>query len=114
MEWDPVGPVSNPLGTTAEYNDTKHEPRIAAHPLSFRIPGMPRPVRHLPVLQKWDCQVCGNCCHQYQVAVTEEERQRIQAQDWSELGKTPLFKRLGWFSRRFRLNHREGGACVFL
>jgi lysine-N-methylase len=75
---------------------------------------MSRPVRHLPVLQKWDCQVCGNCCHQYQVAVTEEERQRILAQDWSELGMTPLFKRLGWFSRRYRLNHRKDGACVFL
>jgi lysine-N-methylase len=75
---------------------------------------MARPVRHLPVLQNWDCQVCGNCCYQYQVAVTDEERRRIQSQDWSELGRIPLFKRLGWFSRRYRLNHRPDGACVFL
>jgi lysine-N-methylase len=65
-------------------------------------------------LQNWDCQVCGNCCYQYQVAVTEEERQRILAQDWSELGKVRPFKRLGWFSRRYCLNHRPDGACVFL
>jgi lysine-N-methylase len=65
-------------------------------------------------LQNWDCQVCGNCCYQYQVAVTDEERQRILAQEWSELGKVRLFKRLGWFSRRYRLNHRPDGACVFL
>jgi signal transduction histidine kinase len=36
------------------------------------------PIRHLPVLQNWDCHVCGTCCKEYQVSVTDEERRRIE------------------------------------
>src|SRR5579871_105593 len=79
---------------------------------------MSLPVRHLPVLQNWDCQGCGNCCRDYQITVTEEERQRILAQGWEgrpEVGGLPLFVRAGppW-ARQYRLNHREDGSCVFL
>ncbi len=79
---------------------------------------MSSPVRHLPVLQNWDCQGCGNCCRDYQITVTEEERQRLLAQGWEDhpdLGGLPLFVRAGppW-ARHYRLNHREDGACVFL
>lgn len=79
---------------------------------------MSLPVRHLPVLQNWDCQGCGNCCRDYQITVTEEERQRILAQGWEgqpEMGGLPLFVRAGppW-ARHYRLNHREDGSCVFL
>jgi lysine-N-methylase len=79
---------------------------------------MSLPVRHLPVLQNWDCQGCGNCCRDYQITVTEEERQRILTQGWEgrpEMGGLPLFIRAGppW-ARHYRLNHREGGSCVFL
>ena len=38
-------------------------------------------IRHLPVVQNWDCHVCGTCCKEYQVALTEEERKRIDALD---------------------------------
>lgn len=79
---------------------------------------MSLPVRHLPVLQNWDCQGCGNCCHDYQITVTADERQRILAQGWdkdAEIDGLPLFIRIGppW-NRRYRLNHRADGACVFL
>ena len=33
---------------------------------------MSMPVRHLPIVQNWDCHTCGNCCREYQVDVTEE------------------------------------------
>ena len=33
------------------------------------------PVRHLPVIQQWDCHGCGECCREYEVHVTEAERQ---------------------------------------
>ena len=32
------------------------------------------PIRHLPVLQNWDCHVCGTCCKEYQVEVSPEEK----------------------------------------
>lgn len=79
---------------------------------------MPLPIRNLPVAQNWDCQVCGNCCREYQVPVTGEERRRISAQGWDrdpELVGVALFERKGrWWSRRYRLAHRPDEACVFL
>jgi lysine-N-methylase len=78
---------------------------------------MSLPVRHLPVLQKWDCQSCSRCCREYQIPVTEEERRRLQALDWADdavVGDHPLFKRVGpWWARRYVLNHTDD-HCVFL
>lgn len=77
------------------------------------------PVRHLPVIQQWDCHGCGECCREYEVHVTEAERQRILGQGWENdpaVGNIPLFVRVGrWWSRRYRLNTRPGDdACIFL
>jgi lysine-N-methylase len=79
---------------------------------------MPLPIRHLPVLQNWDCHVCGTCCQEYVVTVTDEERKRIEAQGWdrdADLGGHVPFIRQGppW-AREWRLNHRPDGSCVFL
>jgi lysine-N-methylase len=79
---------------------------------------MPSPVRQLPVLQNWDCHVCGNCCKEYRVAVSDEERQRIEAQGWAEdpaLRGEPLFETHGppWARQHF-LHHRADDSCVFL
>ena len=79
---------------------------------------MALPIYHLPVLQNWDCHVCGTCCQEYQVTVTEEERQRILAQGWdkdADLGGLEPFVEHGpRKARRHRLNHREDDSCVFL
>jgi len=79
---------------------------------------MSLPVRHLPIVQNWDCHVCGSCCKEYLVTITEEERKRIEAQDWQGdevVGGRPLFKKRGpWWRRRYQLNHRSDGSCVFL
>jgi lysine-N-methylase len=79
---------------------------------------MPLPVRHLPVLQNWDCQGCSNCCREYQIGVTEDERRAIEEQGWADdpaLDGLPLFQAKGpWWARRYQLNHRTDGACVFL
>jgi len=37
---------------------------------------MPLPIYHLPVVQNWDCHVCGTCCKEYQVGLTDEERRK--------------------------------------
>lgn len=80
---------------------------------------MSLPVRSsLPVLQNWDCHQSGNCCKEYQVAITDEERQRIEAQGWAgepDFQGVPLFTAHGppW-ARQYHLNHRADGSCVFL
>lgn len=73
----------------------------------------------LPVIQKYSCHSCGNCCRQHEILVTEEERQRILGQNWTEADGVPAgmkaFVRVGGlFSKRYRLANREDGACVFL
>ena len=78
---------------------------------------MSLPVRHLPLVQNWDCHVCGQCCKEYTVHVTPEEQAKIEQQGWAKLPEfagIPLIVRDGWFSRRMRLNHRADGSCVFL
>ena len=93
---------------------------------SLRTPSpgrsMALPIRHLPVLQNWDCHVCGTCCQEYVVTVTDEEKKRIDAQGWdrdADLGGFVPFVRHGppWARtmaaqpparRQLRLPEREG------
>lgn len=79
---------------------------------------MSLPIRHLPVIQNWDCHTCGQCCREYDVAVTKEERERIESQGWQadpDIGKTPLFVPTGMpWSGEYRLNHKKGHGCIFL
>jgi lysine-N-methylase len=79
---------------------------------------MALPVRHLPVVQNWDCHSCGNCCRELHVEITDAERQRIEALGWDDaqdLKGEPRFVREGpWWARRTRLNRRPDGSCVFL
>jgi lysine-N-methylase len=76
------------------------------------------PIRQLPVIQNWSCHQCGNCCREYFVTVTDEEKNRIEEQGWAEEPEfqgQPLFVPLGppW-RREYRLAHRADGSCVFL
>src|SRR5437870_11286653 len=75
------------------------------------------PVRHLPLVQNWDCHACGQCCKEYTVHVTAEERAKIDEQGWAKLPEfegVPLVVRDGRWGSRYRLNHRADGSCVFL
>src|SRR5260370_6643573 len=75
-------------------------------------------IHHLPVVQNWDWHVCGTCCKEYLVTITHEEKKRIEEQGWDrdkDLGGYEPFKRVGLFwKRRYQLNHRPDGSCVFL
>ncbi len=78
---------------------------------------MTLPIYHLPVVQNWDCHVCGTCCQEYRVTVTEAERLRIEAQGWDReadlAGREPF---LPHDAKRGLsvLNHRDDDSCVFL
>jgi lysine-N-methylase len=77
------------------------------------------PIRQLPTIQNWSCHQCGNCCREYYVSVTDEEKQRIEQQGWAarpEFQGTPLF---AWYAgppwrKEYRLTHRADGSCIFL
>jgi lysine-N-methylase len=78
---------------------------------------MALPIHHLPVVQNWDCHVCGTCCQEYRVTVTEEEKQRIEAQGWDrdkDLGGCEPFLPHDKKRGLYILNHREDDSCVFL
>ncbi|MEE3366071.1 MAG: YkgJ family cysteine cluster protein [Planctomycetota bacterium] len=74
----------------------------------------------LPTIQNWSCHSCSECCTRHVVEITEEERQRLLDQGWSDEDEftegTPVVVRdLGPFwNRRWRLGQKPGGACVFL
>ena len=74
----------------------------------------------LPTIQNWSCHNCSGCCRQHLIEITEEERQRILQQQWSQQdGIEPeqpvVVPHAGppW-RKRYRLAHRSDGACVFL
>lgn len=71
----------------------------------------------LPVLvpripgQSWSCHSCGNCCRSLVGALTEEDKTRIDDQNWgNKLGAAP-YVRVG---KGWALNKRDDNACVFL
>ncbi|QDT38698.1 YkgJ family cysteine cluster protein [Stratiformator vulcanicus] len=72
----------------------------------------------LPVLQNWSCHNCGGCCRQHLVEITAAEKDRIEKQRWADdtaLGPgTPAVVPLSPRQKRWRLNQRPDGACVFL
>ena len=77
---------------------------------------MALPVRSLPVIQRWDCHGCSDCCRTYHVRVSPAEKERILSQGWdtaTELGGLPP---VVWDAAlgSDRLNHTPDGACVFL
>ncbi|MBM83450.1 MAG: hypothetical protein CMJ78_23065 [Planctomycetaceae bacterium] len=75
---------------------------------------------NLPTIQNWSCHSCGGCCRQHLIELTEEERQRIIEQNWTEADGIPAdqpvmvkMSRMPW-SKTYRLGHQPDGACVFL
>jgi lysine-N-methylase len=75
------------------------------------------PVMQLPVVQHWECHASGSCCKEHRIPLTDAERARIAAQGWDaegDLSGYPPFHRGGWLRRRYFLNHRPDGSCVFL
>jgi lysine-N-methylase len=76
------------------------------------------PVRHLPVLQNWDCQGCTDCCREYRVYLSDEDRRRLAEQDWEQEPEAAgrqweVQEGPGRFAR-YHLKQRADGRCLFL
>lgn len=73
----------------------------------------------IPETQNFTCHSCTHCCRTYIVTVTDEERERLLRLGWEEKLNLPadkLFQRIevGGGREKWRLEHDESGACVFL
>jgi lysine-N-methylase len=70
----------------------------------------------LPVIQNWSCHNCGGCCREHLIEITEDEKRRIEKQGWTQKDgipmDRPIIQKIG--SKRYRLAHKDDGACVFL
>ena len=81
---------------------------------------MPAPRLQLPTIQNWSCHSCAGCCRQHLIEITDEERRRIEGQNWTAAdgvsGDRPV---VTWhagppWKKRYRLAHQSNGACAFL
>ena len=61
--------------------------------------------------QRWSCNSCGNCCRALVGHLFEEDRRKIDAQQWGTRLRAEPYVKAG---REWVLNKRPGGACVFL
>ncbi len=78
---------------------------------------MTRPIRPLPVVEKWDCHCCGLCCHGNTIILDEDDLAKLRSQRWQQ---HPDFRNVKTVVResllggRHVLAKRADGACVFL
>lgn len=77
---------------------------------------MPLSLRTLPILENWDCQGCGICCHGALVVLNDSDLNQFRSQHWEDhpdfKGKKTLV-RFGMFDNRYRLAQRGDGTCIF-
>ncbi|UCG15530.1 MAG: YkgJ family cysteine cluster protein [Phycisphaerales bacterium] len=61
--------------------------------------------------QRWDCHSCTRCCRELVGDLRDEDRRKIDAENWADrLGVAPYVS----VGRKWALNKRDDGACVFL
>lgn len=74
-------------------------------------------IKTLPIVERWDCSGCGNCCRGSVIPLSDDDLQRLEKQGWEKhpdfLGVAATVKQ-GWGSKRRQLAQRPDGSCVFL
>ncbi|MCA9076068.1 MAG: YkgJ family cysteine cluster protein [Planctomycetaceae bacterium] len=73
----------------------------------------------LPTIQNWNCHSCSECCKQHGIFVTDEDKARIEQQEWTEADGIPAGQELfvkegGWLGKSWYRLAQPNGACVFL
>jgi lysine-N-methylase len=78
---------------------------------------MAMPIKTLPMVERWGCVGCGNCCRGSRIPLDDTDLQRLQAQRWQEhpdFRSARIVTRAGWLPGRYQLAQRDDGTCVFL
>ena len=75
---------------------------------------------HAPGFVNYACQLCGWCCHQYDISFSQADFDRLSKLDWGRLEPALAGKEWAAPLREFgnpdshRLRYAADGACVFL
>jgi lysine-N-methylase len=75
---------------------------------------------HAPEFVNYACQLCGWCCHQYDISFSQADFERLSKLDWGRLEPALAGKEwaapLSEFGNpdSYRLRYAADGACVFL
>ena len=75
---------------------------------------------HAPGFVNYACQLCGWCCHQYDISFSRADFERLSKFDWGRLEPALAGKEWAAPLREFgnpdayRLRYAADGACVFL
>jgi Fe-S-cluster containining protein len=75
---------------------------------------------HAPGFVNYACQLCGWCCHQYDISFSRADFERLSKLDWGQLEPALAGKEWAAPLREFgnpdayRLRYAADGACVFL
>lgn len=78
---------------------------------------MTRSIHTLPVVERWDCQCCGLCCHGNTIVLDKDDLTKLRSQRWEE---HPEFRGVKTVVRESLLGGQRvlakgaDGACVFL
>ena len=67
-----------------------------------------------PSIQNWSCHGCTACCRGFLIELSDEEKQRIEGQNWTKEDGVDPATMIVAEQGRFRLGHQSDGACVFL
>jgi len=75
------------------------------------------PIKTLPIIERWDCAGCGNCCRGTAIPLSDDDLQRIESQQWGKhpaLAGVATTAKRSWIGNRRQIAQRQDGACVFL
>ncbi len=75
------------------------------------------PLKTLPIIERWDCSSCGNCCRGSVIPLSDDDRKRLIDQGWDKHPDYEDFSvvvRPGWGAKQHTLARRANGSCIFL
>ncbi len=78
---------------------------------------MTLPIRTLPIVERWDCHGCGQCCWGTIIRLSDDDLRKIRDQAWDkhpDYRGVRVVRKRGFWKKHYRLAHRRDGHCVFL
>jgi lysine-N-methylase len=75
------------------------------------------PIRTLPVVEKWDCHSCGQCCRGTTIPLDDKDRAKLRKQQWgdhADFRGVRTVVRESLLGGRHVLAKKSDGSCVFL
>jgi Fe-S-cluster containining protein len=74
---------------------------------------------HIPAFLNYECQACGACCRDYEIAMSAQKYDELNAVNWRAISGDPDLTRpfeptpYEWTGGPYRFKLRPDGTCVF-